>query len=211
MVTFSLWCLAVVDSPTNTACDPCGGVIYLFSHTKRHSHTKLRHSRVLDRVIPLVWLVVGFRLSLAADCPTVTACLSPTMLSRASFSITRRVAPRLMSTEAAAAVAVKLNFSLPHESIYNGVDVHSVILPGSAGEYGITANHVPYVAQLKPGVVQILHEEGTSEPEKYFVPGGFALTHEDSSTVRFLFRYTTIALIFLDRIVRTLWFRKLSN
>ena len=27
--------------------------------------------------------------------------------------------------------------------------MHSVILPGSSGEYGITANHVPYVAQLE--------------------------------------------------------------
>ena len=43
---------------------------------------------------------------------------------------------------------------------------------------------MPYVAQLKPGVLQILHEEGTSESEKYFVSGGLALTHPDSSTVR---------------------------
>lgn len=42
---------------------------------------------------------------------------------------------------------------------------------------------MPYVAQLKPGVLQILHEEGTSESEKYFVAGGLAMTHPDSSTV----------------------------
>jgi F0F1-type ATP synthase epsilon subunit len=40
------------------------------------------------------------------------------------------------------------------------------------------------VAQLKPGVLQIIHEAGSSEPEKYFVAGGFALTHPDSTTVR---------------------------
>lgn len=46
------------------------------------------------------------------------------------------------------------------------------------------AGHVPYVAQLKPGVLQILHEDASSDPEKYFVAGGYALTHPDSTTVR---------------------------
>jgi F-type H+-transporting ATPase subunit delta len=90
-----------------------------------------------------------------------------------------------MSSESAAASSlVKLNFALPHETIYNGTSVYSVICPGLEGEYGITANHVPYVGQLKPGVLQILHEENTAEPEKYFVAGGYALTHADSTTVR---------------------------
>eukprot|EP00977_Amphora_coffeiformis_P008324 scaffold1880_cov166-Amphora_coffeaeformis.AAC.3 len=94
----------------------------------------------------------------------------------------RRVATRFMSTEAAAPTTVKLNFSLPHETIYKDADVSSVIIPGIEGEYGVGAGHVPYVAQLKPGVLQILHEEGTTEPEKYFVAGGYALTHPDSTT-----------------------------
>lgn len=88
-----------------------------------------------------------------------------------------------MSTEAPVATSVKLNFCLPHETVYDGASVYSVILPGAEGEYGITANHVPYVAQLKPGVMKILHEEGTSDPEKYFVAGGYAFTHADSTTV----------------------------
>lgn len=103
--------------------------------------------------------------------------------SRAPATSLGRVALRAMSTEAAVASKVKLNFCLPHEAIYKGTSVYSVILPGAAGEYGVTANHVPYVAQLKPGVVQILHEENTTDPEKYFVPGGYALTHADSTTV----------------------------
>ena len=104
------------------------------------------------------------------------------MLSRTASSFLRRSAARNMSTEAA--TAVKLNFCLPQETIYKGASVHSVILPGMGGEYGITANHVPYVSQLKPGVVKILHEEGSADPEKYFVAGGYALTHENSTTVR---------------------------
>ena len=109
------------------------------------------------------------------------------MLSRTAFTLARRTAARCLSTEAAPATAVKLNFSLPHETVYNGAEVYSVILPGMEGEYGITANHVPYVSQLKPGVMKILHEEGSTEPENYFVAGGFAFTHADSTTVRVRF------------------------
>jgi F0F1-type ATP synthase epsilon subunit len=107
------------------------------------------------------------------------------MISRRLFSLitSRASKARFLSTDAGAS-SVKLNFGLPHEKIYDGVSVHSVIIPGAAGEYGVTANHVPYVAQLKPGVFQIFHEENSSEPEKYFVAGGYALTHADSSTVR---------------------------
>ncbi len=84
----------------------------------------------------------------------------------------------------AEATSVTLNFCLPHETIYKGAQVFSVILPGSEGEYGISVNHVPYVAQLKAGVVQIIHSETGSDVEKYFVPGGYALSHPNSVTVR---------------------------
>ncbi|CAN0122685.1 unnamed protein product, partial [Ectocarpus fasciculatus] len=56
-----------------------------------------------------------------------------------------------------------------------------VIIPGSAGEYGVTAGHSPIVAELKPGVVQVVHEAG-QEPENFFVSAGFALTHPTSVT-----------------------------
>ena len=105
-----------------------------------------------------------------------------TMLSRTASSFARRSA-RYMSAEAAVApTKMTLNFCLPHETIYHGAHVAQVIIPGVDGEYGVTVNHVPTVAQLKPGVLQILHEEG--EAEKYFVAGGFALTHDNSVTVR---------------------------
>ena len=109
------------------------------------------------------------------------------MWSRTLIRQLGRSAGRRMSSEAAAVNAVKLNFNVPHETIYDGAEVYSVILPGAAGEYGVTANHVPYVAQLKAGVLQILHEENTGEPEKYFVAGGYALTHPDSTTVGAVF------------------------
>jgi len=94
-------------------------------------------------------------------------------------------AHRYLATEAAGAKSglMTLNFNLPHESIYKEVKVSQVIIPGAAGEYGVTADHVPVVAQMKAGVLQIIHD-GSSEPEKYFVPGGFSITHPNSITVR---------------------------
>jgi F-type H+-transporting ATPase subunit delta len=104
------------------------------------------------------------------------------MLRQSLSRLTRRSATRYFSAEAA--TSVKLSFNLPHETIYHEASVYQVIIPGAAGEYGVTANHVPYVAQLKPGVLQIMHEETSTDIEKYFVAGGYALTHPDSSTVR---------------------------
>jgi F-type H+-transporting ATPase subunit delta len=83
---------------------------------------------------------------------------------------------------AAASGKMTLNFNLPHEKIYAGITVDSVIIPGAAGEYGVTADHTPIVAQMKPGVLTIMHSDG-QEPEKFFVPGGFSLTHANSVTV----------------------------
>merc|ERR1719361_1745022 len=101
------------------------------------------------------------------------------LLRRASSSILRRsfssAAPEAAST------GMTLNFNLPSETIYSGASVSQVIVPGSAGEYGVTADHVPVVAQLKAGVLQIFHDS-SSDPEKYFVPGGFSLTHANSVT-----------------------------
>lgn len=106
------------------------------------------------------------------------------MFSRTARQLMHRTVARGFSSEAATAPTyVNLNFVLPHETIYDGASVYQVIIPGSEGEYGVTANHVPYVAQLKPGVLQILHEEIGGETEKYFVAGGYALTHDNSTTV----------------------------
>ena len=87
-----------------------------------------------------------------------------------------------MAEEAASGeVTAKLNFSLPHEAIYHNEPVHSVIIPGLVGEYGVSGHHQPVVSELKAGVVQVFKTE-QGEPEKYFISGGFALTHDDATT-----------------------------
>jgi len=88
---------------------------------------------------------------------------------------------RAMSSTEAASGSMTLNFNLPHETIYSDAQVSQVIVPGAAGEFGVTADHVPLVAQLKPGVLQILHD-GATDPEKYFVAGGYSVTHANSVT-----------------------------
>mmetsp|Transcript_29521 Transcript_29521/g.33122 ORF Transcript_29521/g.33122 Transcript_29521/m.33122 type:complete len:177 (+) Transcript_29521:116-646(+) len=104
------------------------------------------------------------------------------VLSRTSFlDASKGMTVRTLSSEPeAATTSVSLNFSVPYESIYNGTSVEQVIIPGVEGEYGVTANHVPYVAQMKPGILTIMFD--SSESEKYFVAGGYAITHADSVT-----------------------------
>jgi len=101
-------------------------------------------------------------------------------LRRTLPTVSRRVSRCMSSAAEASDGSMTLNFNLPHETIYSEAKVSQVIVPGAAGEYGITADHVPIVAQLKPGVLQIMHEG--AEAEKYFVAGGFSLTHENSVT-----------------------------
>lgn len=43
---------------------------------------------------------------------------------------------------------------------------------------GILADHVPTIAQLKPGIVEII---STGSSKKYFCSGGFAVINPDSS------------------------------
>mmetsp|Transcript_22601 Transcript_22601/g.40213 ORF Transcript_22601/g.40213 Transcript_22601/m.40213 type:complete len:170 (+) Transcript_22601:307-816(+) len=87
---------------------------------------------------------------------------------------------RTLSTPASAGTVMKLNFNLPQEILYDSAEVASVVVPGAMGEYEVTADHVPIVAEMKAGMLTIKHGDG--EDEKYFVPGGFALTHENSTT-----------------------------
>jgi|EP00505_MAST-04D_sp_SCG-Rhode-Island_P002498 F0F1-type ATP synthase epsilon subunit len=83
--------------------------------------------------------------------------------------------------EEAEATQVNLNFSSPAESIYGDTAVDMVIIPGVSGDYGVTAGHTPTISELRPGLVEIFHKEGDAS-EKYFISGGFAFTHTNSTT-----------------------------
>jgi hypothetical protein len=93
---------------------------------------------------------------------------------------TPTLARRFATTESTGLMS--LNFNLPQETLYASAPVKSVVVPGAMGEYEVTADHVPIVAELKAGLLTIHFDQG--ESEKYFVAGGFSLTHEGSTTVR---------------------------
>ncbi|KAI1487196.1 ATP synthase delta chain [Biscogniauxia mediterranea] len=73
---------------------------------------------------------------------------------------------------------LKLNLSLPHQSIYSSQAVVQVNLPAESGEMGILANHVPAIEQLKPGLIEIVEEGGATK--QFFLSGGFATVQPNS-------------------------------
>lgn len=70
-------------------------------------------------------------------------------------------------------MADKLHFSLvsPSRELFSG-EVDHVIAPGTEGEFGVLANHAPFMTTLKNGVVRVL--EGDTVKMRIFVRGGFA-------------------------------------
>lgn len=73
---------------------------------------------------------------------------------------------------------IKLSFALPHQSIFKSQDVIQVNIPATSGDMGVLANHVPSIEQLRPGVVEVIEENGGSK--KFFLSGGFAIFQPDS-------------------------------
>ncbi|GLC35101.1 hypothetical protein PLESTB_000554500 [Pleodorina starrii] len=67
-----------------------------------------------------------------------------------------------------------VNFYTPHSVLADGAKRDGVTLPGIDGYFGIKANHVPIIAQLRPGVVELSNGADT---EKFFISGGFAFVH----------------------------------
>lgn len=71
----------------------------------------------------------------------------------------------------------------PHSSIVNELQVDQVNLQTERGDIGILPDHVPIVEQLKPGIVELLHEETTTNRQlvrsKWFISGGFMAMHPD--------------------------------
>ncbi|KAI2612229.1 ATP synthase delta chain [Hypoxylon fragiforme] len=78
----------------------------------------------------------------------------------------------------AAAEKIKLSLALPHQSIYTSQDVVQVNIPAESGEMGVLANHVPSIEQLKPGLIEIVEDTGSSK--QFFLSGGFAVVQPNS-------------------------------
>lgn len=59
-------------------------------------------------------------------------------------------------------------------------EVDLVLLPAESGDFGAAPGHVPTVAQLRPGVVTV-QTNGDKDVAKWFVSGGFAFVHPNST------------------------------
>ena len=55
-----------------------------------------------------------------------------------------------------------------------------MLIPAHTGQMVILSKHIPTIAQLKPGVVQVTQEDGT-DGDKFFVSGGYAFMHPDNT------------------------------
>ncbi len=55
--------------------------------------------------------------------------------------------------------------------------VKEVIIPGSLGEFGVLAGHVPFISTLSPGHVKF---KTGSETRSVIIHGGLSEVHEDS-------------------------------
>ena len=48
-----------------------------------------------------------------------------------------------------------------------------VTIPGEDGTFGVRAGHMSLIASIRPGVVEVISEQGTA-PQKIFISGGLA-------------------------------------
>jgi F-type H+-transporting ATPase subunit epsilon len=78
-------------------------------------------------------------------------------------------------------MADKLNFALvsPEREVFHG-EVDHVVVPGSEGEFGVSPNHAPVMAVIKPGALKVLND---GSERRIFVNGGFADVTPEGLTV----------------------------
>src|SRR5690606_27751406 len=48
-----------------------------------------------------------------------------------------------------------------------------VTIPGEEGEFGVRAGHTSLVAAVRPGVIEVISQQGAA-PKRIFIAGGFA-------------------------------------
>lgn len=97
-----------------------------------------------------------------------------TVATRQAQLISRRTYAEVASTD-----TLKLSLALPHQTLFSSSEVTQVNVPAVSGDFGILANHVPVIEQLRPGIVQIFESSGNVK--EFFVSGGFATVQPGST------------------------------
>lgn len=100
------------------------------------------------------------------------------MLTRITRPLIRLAGRRSMATDAKKD-GLSLTFASPAQSFYKDIKVKQVDVPSYSGNFGILADHVPILSVIKPGVVTVYEEDGTTK--KIFVAAGTVTMNEDSS------------------------------
>merc|ERR1719186_1398329 len=85
----------------------------------------------------------------------------------------------MMSTSTPRSAEMAFTFASQSQVFYNAADVKQIDVPSFSGSFGILPNHVPSLAVLKPGVVTVYENDGSSK--KIFVSSGSITINEDSS------------------------------
>ncbi|KAK1805931.1 hypothetical protein P4O66_012977 [Electrophorus voltai] len=96
----------------------------------------------------------------------------------------RRAAPALRQVRGYAeavtsATQMSFTFASPTEVFFKAASVKQVDVPTMTGAFGILPAHVPTLQVLRPGVVTVFSEDGSSS--KYFVSSGSITVNADSS------------------------------
>ena len=60
--------------------------------------------------------------------------------------------------------------------------VHSVVVPGSEGEFTVLEGHAPFMSTIKPGELLVWKTAG-GEPERIAINGGFAEVNDKGLTI----------------------------
>ena len=74
----------------------------------------------------------------------------------------------------------KFDLVTPQATFFSGA-AHLVEAPGTLGEFGVLAGHMPFISTLKPGVVKV-HDEN-NDITRLFVVGGLAEVNPKSCTI----------------------------
>lgn len=80
------------------------------------------------------------------------------------------------------AKSIQFELVSPEEKLISEPMGH-VVLPGSEGEFGVSAEHTSLVVSLKAGVVQLYKEGLSGDVQKVFIAGGFADVSGENCTV----------------------------
>ncbi|XP_034036165.1 ATP synthase subunit delta, mitochondrial [Thalassophryne amazonica] len=96
---------------------------------------------------------------------------------RRSFPVLRHV--RAYAEAVSSAPQMSFTFASPNQVFFKEANVKQVDVPTLTGSFGILPAHVPTLQVLRPGVVTVFSDDGSSI--KYFVSSGSVTVNADSS------------------------------